>query len=118
MTQFLGINNVIDAEPILGKDGVADGFKVYYLVDKTVRVGKREFTEQRECMKTVWIREFDYESVGNDGSYHGFGRGTQFLRLTTAEREARKNKKKTQKKSSKPTAINLSVLNRILAGKK
>lgn len=117
MAQFLGINNVIDAEPILGKDGVADGFKVYYLVDKTVRVGKREFTEQRECMKTVWIREFDYESVGNDGSYHGFGRGTQFLRLTTAERKV--SKKKVQKKpSKKPTAINLSVLNKILAGKK
>lgn len=58
MTEFLGIKNVVDAKPIIGKDGIADGFEVYYLKQGTAH-GK---TITKQCKQNVYVREFDYKA--------------------------------------------------------
>jgi len=90
MEEFLGIKNVVDAEAILGTDGAADGFKISYYI---TRNGKR-------IMKTVtkYVREFDPNSVKNDGLLHGFGKGTVYLR--SSHLGASKDKKKVVMTSS------------------
>ena len=91
---FLGIKNVIDAEAIIGYDGIADGFKVKYLADRPMRNGK---IRKIEKTKTVWVREFDPNSVPNDGLIHGFGNKTVYSRST-----------------AKPKQVNLSAIQKIL----
>ena len=77
---FLGVKNVIDVKTIFGNDGVADGFNIFFLEPRKMRNGK---IRQVEKQKTVWVREFDPNSVLNDGTLHGFGRGTIYKRTTS-----------------------------------
>lgn len=104
MTEFLGIKNVIDATPIIGKDGMADGFEVIYLRDTNVR-GK---TVARQCKQTVYVREFDYNSVGNDGCIRGFGKANPMYKRVCASEKAEK---------AKNAKVNLEAVAKIL-GKK
>lgn len=94
---FLGIKNVIDAKAIIGYDGMADGFDVRYLAERPMKNGKFRKVEKT---KTVWIREFDPNSVPNDGLIHGFGNKTVYSRSNA--------------KPKKPSAINLSAIQKIL----
>jgi len=94
---FLGIKNAIDAEAIIGCDGTADGFKVTYLADHLMKNGK---TRKIERVKTVWIREFDPNSVPDDGLIHGFGNKTVYSRST-----------------AKPKQVNLKAVQKIVNGK-
>ena len=94
---FLGIKNAIDAEAIIGHDGIADGFKVTYLADHHMKNGK---TSKIERVKTVWVREFDPNSVPNDGLIHGFGNKTVYSRSNA--------------KPKKSSAVNLSSIQKIL----
>lgn len=107
MTEFLGIKNVIDATPIIGKDGMTDGFEVIYLRDTVVR-GK---TVARQCRQTVYVREFDYNSVGNDGCIRGFGKATPVYKKVCASEKADRAAK------AKNAKVNLEVVAQIL-GKK
>lgn len=97
---FLGLNNVVDVEPILGADGMADGFNVRYNEERVMRNGKKRMVERK---KTVYVREFDPNSVSNDGVIHGFGRGTVYTKSS--------GKKRQQKK------MNLSVIQSIVSKK-
>lgn len=107
MTEFLGIKNVIDATPIFGKDGIADGFEVIYLRDTNIR-GKKV---QRQCKQTVYVREFDCNSVGNDGCIRGFGKAIpMYKRVCASEKAERASRAKNAK-------VNLEVVAQIL-GKK
>lgn len=83
---FLGIKNVNNAEAIIGKDGNADGFKVFYTEERPTRFGVKTV----EKMKTVWVRE--PEPV-DDGFMHGFGNPTVYKK-TTAKPKVEKTKKK------------------------
>lgn len=74
--EFLGIKNVSNAEAIIGKDGNADGFKVFYTEERPTRFGVKIV----EKMKTIWIRDPEPE---NDGFMHGFGNPTVYKRTTT-----------------------------------
>jgi len=69
--ELLGKKNVIDAQAIIGKDGIADGFHIRYFVERKYGNGKIKRVEKRE---TIWVRSFDASSIGNDGVFHGFGR--------------------------------------------
>jgi len=91
---FLGIKNVIDAKAILGKDGMTDGFNVRYFVERKYANGKIKRVEKRD---TVWVREFDPSSVGNDGSIRGVG-GSRICKGKTSK-----------------TKLNLSVIQKILS---
>lgn len=84
--EFLGIKNVSNAEAIIGKDGMADGFKVFYTEERPTRFGVKTI----EKMKTVWVREPEPE---NDGFMHGFGNPTVYKK-TTAKPKTEKSKKK------------------------
>ncbi len=90
MTTFQGIDNVIDAAPILGADGIADGFVVHYIEFKTVRFGKKTFEKPVEKTRTVYVREFNPNSVANDGSFHGFGNVTVYKRSTPKVKQPKK----------------------------
>ena len=74
---FLGVKNVISANAILGSDGVADGFDIKFIEKRKLKNGKVKNIERR---KTVWVREFNPDSVKNDGMIHGFGRGVVYCR--------------------------------------
>lgn len=107
MKEFLGIKNVIDAQPILGADGITDGFNIIYMREVNVR-GK---PVMRECKKTVYVREFDQNSVGNDGCLRGFGKASpMYKKVCTSEKNSRAAKAKNAK-------VNLEVVAQIL-GKK
>ena len=84
--EFLGIKNVSNAEAIIGKDGMADGFKVFYTEERPTRFGVKTI----EKMKTVWVREPEPE---NDGFMHGFGNPTVYKK-TSAKPKTEKSKKK------------------------
>jgi len=58
---FLGIDNVVNAEAIVGKDGMADGFKIYYLVKREYYVGKKKYEKMVEKVATKYIREYKEE---------------------------------------------------------
>ena len=85
---FLGVKNVIDAKAIFGADGIADGFNISFLESRKMRNGK---IKQVEKQKTIWVREFDQNSVSNDGTLHGFGRGTIYKRTTSKPRVKKSN---------------------------
>ena len=82
---FLGIKNVNNAEAIIGKDGNADGFKVFYTEERPTRFGVKTV----EKMKTVWVR--DPEPI-DDGFMHGFGNPTVYKRTTKPKVEKTKKK--------------------------
>jgi len=84
--EFLGIKNAINAEAILGKDGMADGFNIFYTEERPTHFGVKTV----EKMKTIWIRE---PEPANDGLMHGFGNPTVYKK-TTAKPKAEKSKKK------------------------
>lgn len=82
--EMFGISNVIDCVPILNKkDGIADGFVVKFVKERTFKAGKKILTKQVEAEKTVWIREFDPNSVKSDGILHGFGNGIIFKKSSS-----------------------------------
>lgn len=108
MSEFLGVKNVVDAQPILGKDGCADGFKIVYVEDRKLSNG---MTRQVHREKTVWVREYVPE---NDGMIHGFGNPTVYLRTKGKKKEAVASKKKTFTLTSEGKAY----LNKILDSKK
>ena len=108
MNKFLGIDNVIDAQAILGADGCADGFKVTYIVNRNTPVGIKQVQQQ----KTVWVREYNPEAEANDGMIHGFGNPIVYVR---------KNPKKTTGKQVKKfvlTEEKKALLNKWLGVKK
>lgn len=86
--EFMGIYNVIDVEPILGADGCADGFIVKYKDDRSYvnRAGKW-INKVVECRKTVWVREYDYNSKKSDGEIHGFGKGSVYTKRVKKEKK-------------------------------
>ena len=75
--EFLGIKNVVDACPIMGNDGIADGFKVSFFEDKKLKNG---MIRRIEKQRTIWVREYNPLSVKNDGLMHGFGNMTVYRR--------------------------------------
>lgn len=94
MKNFLGISNVVDAQPIFGKDGIVDGFDVYYETSKNIKVGKKILTKTNIAKRTVWVREFDQNSIASDGTLHGFGKGailTSKNSRKVSERKAKLN---------------------------
>lgn len=78
--EFLGIKGVVDAEAIIGRDGCADGFRVIYENGGKV------------CSRDVYVREFDWNSVGCDGRVHGFGKPVMYLRSNPSYRKSVKER--------------------------
>lgn len=74
---FLGVENVYDTRAIIGKDGMADGFQLYY---------KENGKEKR---KVVYIREYKGES---DGRLHGFGNGVMYKNSCSSSKKKRSSK--------------------------
>ena len=100
MNKFMGIDNVKNVEPILGADGVADGFRITYVSQKRNRWGILEDIEKQQVK---WVRE---PVIKNDGFIHGFGNGTVYKRTSSS-------KKKAEKKA-KNTTVNLSYIAKLL----
>ena len=98
--ELFGVQNVIDAKPILGDDGIADGFVVSFFEDRKLRNG---MVKRVECEKTVWVREYNPLSVKSDGFMHGFGNPTVYKR-SSGKRVASKKQK-----------VNLSVIQKIVS---
>ena len=78
--EFLGYKNVVDAEAIIGRDGCADGFKITYVEKGKTRI------------RDVYVREFDWNSVGCDGRVHGFGKPVMYLRSNPSYTKMKRNK--------------------------
>lgn len=92
MTDFMGIHNVYDVKPILSKkDGMADGFEVFYKDDRsyTSKNGKW-INKVVDCKKTVMVRDVVPE---DDGEIHGFGHGAMVKRKVSKKvvREQKKS---------------------------
>ena len=83
MSNFLGISNVVNATPIINeKDGLTDGFVIdYFEMRNGRRINKRV---------TKYVREYDYNSVNNDGNYHGFGNKTVYVHSNGKKKVAKK----------------------------
>lgn len=88
---FMGIHNVYEVKSVLGIDGMADGFYVYYKDDRSYNKGKRWIKKIVDCRRYVKVRDSQCE---NDGEIHGFGRGTMVKKSVSkkVQREADKNK--------------------------
>jgi len=56
--EFLGVKNVINAEAIIGRDGIADGFKIYYIEKRKIKFGRRELEKEVEKVCIKYIREY------------------------------------------------------------
>ena len=74
---FMGIKDVKNVEPILGADGVADGFRIIYRDWKNIKMGRKIVEVEIEKEEVKWVRE---ASVKNDGKLHGFGREVMIKR--------------------------------------
>lgn len=85
---FMGFSNVNDVQPIFGADGIADGFIILHTVEKKLRNGMMKTIERKS---TVYVREFNPNAVGNDGTLHGFGRGTVYSRSSGKKRGKKLN---------------------------
>ncbi len=99
MNKFMGIENVKNVEPILGADGVADGFRITYTSQRRDRWGMLIDVEMQQVK---WVRE---PVVKNDGFIHGFGNGTVYKRASS--------KKRAKKAEKKPT-VNLAYITKLL----
>lgn len=91
MEDFMGYHNVYNAEPIFGKDGMVDGFNIYYKNDKSYSKGDKWITKVVDSRATVWVRSPEVES---DGVCHGFGNGIMISRSGTSKKVKRENAKK------------------------
>ena len=91
MKEFMGIKNVVDAQPILGKDGMVDGFYVFHEVDHKVKMFGKTHIRKDIGRSTIWVRDYELEPV--------------------------KKIRTTSKKVSKKKEPNLSAVQRILGGK-
>ncbi len=107
MADFMGIHNVNNVEPIFGADGVADGFKVSYTDDRSYDRNGKWIRKIVQCRKTVWVREYDFNSRKPDGLVHGFGKPTQYLHS---------NKNCKRKRVFKMTKNGLDAVSRIIKG--
>lgn len=90
MEDFMGYHNVYNAEPIFGKDGMVDGFNVYYKDDKSYSKGNKWITKIVDKRATVWVRSPEIKS---DGICHGFGNGIMVSK-TSSKKVKRENAKK------------------------
>ena len=89
MKSIFGIDNVVDCVAIIGKNGVAEGFDVFYDRNIKVKVGKKTLNKVVRCKKTVWTSEptaYVYCNI------HGFGCGTVYKKTVSS-----KKSKKTAK---------------------
>lgn len=85
MREFMGYKDVVKVEPVMGRDGCADGFDITYLKWHTVRVAGVDREKSKEITERVWVREFDPSSIGNDGRLYGFGNRTVYKRVKTVK---------------------------------
>lgn len=109
--EFMGIKNVVDMEAILGNDGMADGFRVTYNEPKEIKLRSGKVLV-KDCLKqrTVYVREFNPESVASDGVLHGFGNGLMIKRSVGKKDAAKKS-------AASKVQPNLGYLNTILGRK-
>ena len=63
MEEFMGIKNVVDAQPILGKDGMVDGFYVFHEVDHKVKMFGKTQIRKDIGRSTVWVRDYEPDPV-------------------------------------------------------
>ena len=105
MKDFLGYKNVVDAIPVLGKDGITDAFDIEYIDYRNVYSCGKTRPKEIHIKTRVYVREFDPNSVAPDGNIHGFGNPVVYTTRHKGKKTPKKPIKEAPKKKLRVTKI-------------